>query len=504
MDRPRIPPIAWRPTPRTVSDLNLAGICAAWSYLGTLVEPTLGTAGLVGTAAWTGRRFWRSHQLTQASRRGWRIQAYGVLTRQAQLRPPDGWGDPVDSYVLVFPEDWTPSGPAQPPNPQHGWRPIYREWRGYRRRQRLEGMRVIPQRVYLLVPPRSIIHWRHFRRHWNEVQGYPGSVERPVDPWRWTADRRNTRIIGDPFSLPLFIPLPDAWPSWDQLRLGVLEDGSELVWSLLDIPHGLVGGSTRFGKTNLLRTIAFQLILAALWNNQQPGVVILDPKGDEYVAFEGLPWNGRTCEGVCVAVDDLDADGELTNLDNMEQAARDVRMELGRRRRTSRVAERQGITSLWRPIMLLVDEAAELLEREPVSKSDPEAVQQAARRRNAQRSSIERSIRTIARLGAKFRIHVLAAAQSPRAEFLPSDAKVNLAFLLFVGPGSPVELGIIFGKDLPDSPPARRGMGVWKDSREGMDPADPYLYLKLYWTAPDMIRDRLAPLRAPDPDTVAA
>ena len=459
--------------------------------MASLVEPALGLGCAVAGAGWLARQAVHNHHLTAKYRRAWKARAYEAWSGWAGLpglAKFDGWDQPpIDRYIHVHPEHWLPAGPARPMAPQAGTGAHVREWRKYRERARLEGLRVIPRRVTVSVPYRPHVRWRLFRKHWNETHGFPGTPDAPIDPWRWDRSRRvEGVIIGEPFGMPPVIPLPDQ-PGWslDVLHLGVLEDGTELVWDLhpeRGIPHGLIGGSARFGKTNIFRMAALQFILAAWWAGIMPGVVILDPKGDEYLCLEREGWwNPATCEGVHVAVDEVDEEGNLTTLDNMVAAVRAVRMEMGRRRRASRALTAAGQVPFWRPILLEVDEAAELLERENV-KTDPGAVA-----RDAQRLEIERSIRSIARLGAKFGFHVFVGAQSPRAEFLPSDAKVNLAFQLFVGPGSPTELGIIFGKDLPDSPPARRGMGVWKDHREGVDPLDPYLYFKGYWLSPEDI-----------------
>ena len=493
-----LPPPAWRPTPRTRHDLRRAAPIVAGGWALTLVEPALGLGCMVAGAGWLARSTLRNSHLTAEYRRAWKARAYEAWSgwaRLPSLARLDGWDAPlVDHYIHVHPEDWLPASRARPMHPQAGMGAHVREWRKYRKRARLEGLRVIPRRVTVSVPYRPHITWRQFRKHWNEIHGFPGTPDAPIDPWRWDTTRRvEGVVIGEPFGMPQTIPLPDQ-PAWslDVLRLGVLEDGSELVWDLREIPHGLLGGSTRFGKTGLLRLIALQFILGAWWTGQQPGVVILDPKGDEYVCFERPGWwNPAAVEGVHVAVDELDADGNLTTLDTMVAAARAVRQELGRRRRASRAMAAAGQEPIWRPIILIVDEAAELLEREG-DKTSPES-----QARDGQRRELERTIRTIARLGAKFRGHVIAAAQSPRAEFLPADAKINLAYLLFVGPGSPTELGIIFGKDLPDSPPARRGMGVWKDHREGVDPLDPYLYFKGFWLSPEDISATLGGVLEP-------
>lgn len=495
-----LPPPAWRPTPRTRADISLAVRVLAGSAGLSMLEPRLGIACALADAGWLVKRSLGNSRLTRAARYHWKRRAFAVLARHTQMervlltgQHPGIFGDPVTHYVDVRPEDWVAAGQAPPPAPQTGMGAHVREHRLHRRRARLEGLRIVPRRAYFSVNPQAAINWRAFRRHFNEVQGFPGTLDRPVDPWRWDKHRGHDLLVAEPFSLPRFLDLPEpAWWDLDVLRLGVLEDGTELTWNLLEIPHALIGGSTRFGKTGLLRLIAWQWIMGCWQRGMQPGVVVLDAKASaEFVCLE-VPgyWNPSTMEGVHVALDDVDDEGRLTTLDNMAAAADAVLRELGRRRRAGRSAARDGQQLAFRPILLMVDEAAELLEREAVSRDEQGTEATAARARNRQRASIERAIRTVARLGAAFRVHVIAAAQSPRAEFLPADAKINLAYLLFVGPGNPTELGIIFGKDLPDSPPARPGMGVWKDHREGVDPLDPYLYFKAYWMEPAVIRQR--------------
>ncbi len=89
--------------------------------------------------------------------------------------------------------------------------------------------------------------------------------------------------------LKLAARLPYSRLPFGTALLGLADDGAPLLMRLPapDVSHVLVAGTTGSGKTALLQTIVFSLILA-----QRPAqlqVLVIDPKGYSFAALQGVP-----------------------------------------------------------------------------------------------------------------------------------------------------------------------------------------------------------------------
>jgi hypothetical protein len=412
----------------------------------------------------------REARLVGQHQDAWRGRAVAVLANayRGRLQRPWGEGGMLD-YVHVEPGDWT----AEP------W-----EFPGARR-------------CYVTWPPGQPWNASAWARQWNRDYGYP--LYGP--PWRWEYHPRENVLVGEVFDLQgdhegkIHLSERIDYQRFPyRVVIGTCEDGTTLTWDLLEIPHVLMGGSTRFGKSKTLQLMLYHLLAADVVQ----GLAILDWKRRDFRTFTGQPWDARVCAGMTVAKPDLDANGIPVSLATMELAAEAVLAELGRR-----ILESEDVPEgedPWRDrlILLAVDEAAATLQREPQPpKEDKSPQAEQVRARNRQRARIEFAIGQVAMLGGALHVHVIAAAQSPRKEFLPGEAVANMQHRMFLGPYQDVaEPVIIFGRDAPDSPPGWKGYGVWRSLRTDTDPNDPYLYFKAFWLPAERIA-RLVEQRRP-------
>jgi hypothetical protein len=425
------------------------------------------------------RRLARDWQRAQMrARQQWIERAFAVLARYAKLPPVWGAWSPAAHYVRVDDQDWLDL--LDP-------------------RTATTGARV----VQLLVPPGNYLDMTAFRRHWNHVMGYPDSP-----PWRWDWTD-GVWLVGHPFALPTTLAMPPVDygnPALaDRVILGQAEDGSILTHDLIEAAHGLIGGKTWRGKSSLVLLYAVHLLSVG----RLQALVVLDPKGGEYPELElaaghAAAWNPATCSGIHVATPDFDEYGEAVGYRPLELAARAVVRETGRRRNYDHRHNPE--RSYWRQarILLVVDEAADLLDFEDKpdrQDKSPEAEQ--VRERNRQRTVIARAMRHEAMMGSKFSASVIPAAQSPRREFVAGAVHANLAFKTYLGRGDNIEMGVVFGRgySLPDPPLDIPGRGVWLNNRLGAPPTDPYLMYQAYRPDLDWLRSLVEgyqPAQLPD------
>ena len=184
------------------------------------------------------------------------------------------------------------------------------------------------------------------------------------------------------------------------------------IESMIQQPHLLIAGSTGSGKSVLINSIIYQLLL------QSPSkvkLVLIDPKRVELIDYKKLPHTLKyetEIEGI------LQALGGLINL--MEARYKSM--------------QRQGLKkSTDSDIYVIIDEYADLVIQA--------------------RKIIERNIIRLSQLGRAASIHLIIATQRPTRDIVTGALKVNLDSRVALRVPSPVDsrniLDVKGAEDLP-------------------------------------------------------
>ena len=207
---------------------------------------------------------------------------------------------------------------------------------------------------------------------------------------RVTSPMRGTVVLtataGDPLERPGLVEAPPALLS---ALIGMLESGGAWVLNLRDVPHWLIVGATRSGKSTLLTRLIVQLA------PQHVALIGIDCKGGmELGLFTDRLSALATCRREAVAV--------LSALVIEMQA----RMQLCRS---------AGARSIWElpaktrpvPVVVIVDELAELYLSDGTRESKAETEQ------------CSTYLLRIAQLGAALGVHLVAAGQRVGSDLGP-------------------------------------------------------------------------------------
>lgn len=403
----------------------------------------------------------RAEAATLAHRDAWRARALQVLlTAAGGGRPPVPWAGSLLDHVQVPPGAWTDTPWALP-----GAHEVILSW-----------------------PPGRPFPARAFARQWNAVHGFP----RFGPPWTWTPRLDQGAIYGQTFDITgeggkLHLPgQVDYGRHAHRVVQGICEDGTVLTWEIDTQPHMLAGGSTGSGKTRCILATIYHLLAA----DQLAAVVVLDWKRRDFRPLADRAFDADRCRGAVVAMPNLDAQGLIDDLADMEAAANAVLGELGRRMLAAEDLEEGADPWHDQLVLLVVDEALATLQREdnpPRDDKSPEAA--AARQRNRQRARIEYAMQQVALLGRALRVHLVLGASSPRKEFLRGEAIAAVQHRVWFGIFLDVsERVVMFGDGQAPSPPAWPGYGIWRAMRPDTDPGDPYLWIKGYWLGAPRLR----------------
>ena len=269
----------------------------------------------------------------------------------------------------------------------------------------------------------------------------------PTGYWSLEWQPARSQVIIKP-STPL--PSSAPYPTWsapeEHLRVpvGLAEGGVTQFWDPLGAPHMLVIGPTGTGKTIFINSVLGGC-LSRGWR-----VFLADPKELSFRAFEASTLAGLDLPawpGVdTVATDDR----------GMELVISEVYEEMRRRYaavKTFEVAERD-----LQPLLLVVDEAGELVERlnayhvgedklrdlrkEAAARGeDPDQVVKPKGTKNP----VLGLIWSLLRLGRQCRVYVLIATQRPDVTFIPGEARSNLNTRVGLGRLDGYALEMLFG-----------------------------------------------------------
>ena len=246
--------------------------------------------------------------------------------------------------------------------------------------------------------------------------------------------------------LPSSAPYPTSSTPEEHLRVpvGLAEGGVTQHWDALGAPHMLVIGPTGTGKTIFINSVLGGC-LSRGWR-----VFLADPKELSFRAFET-----GTLAGL-----DLPAwpgvDTVATTDHGMELVIGEVYEEMRRRYaavKTFEVAERD-----LQPVLLVIDEAGELVERLNAYHVGEDKFRDLRREAAARGEDPDHVVKpkgtknpvlgliwSLLRLGRQCRVYVLIATQRPDVTFIPGEARSNLNTRVGLGRLDGYALEMLFG-----------------------------------------------------------
>ena len=165
--------------------------------------------------------------------------------------------------------------------------------------------------------------------------------------------------------------------------------------------HALIGGSTNSGKTKLAKLIAYQLI------KRGARIIIIDLKG-------GLDYQ-RDWSNKCNLV---------TEIEHVEAALRNINTIMNSRHK---ILKNTGYEDAYEynkhhcekmsPIIVLIDELAELLDTKGLSKEQKSLIE-----------SFVKILSSVSRIGRFANVHMIMSTQRPDANVLEGQIKSNIDF----------------------------------------------------------------------------
>lgn len=213
------------------------------------------------------------------------------------------------------------------------------------------------------------------------------NTQRPIIPLGnalWDAHRRN--LLTKP----------------TDICLGYNVDNEPVIVNVAEMPHLLLGGETRSGKTTLLNTIITSVLCNACINEVQ--FVFIDPKRTGFHVFEE-----------CTPF--LQTDIAYDVYQSL-QALRQLKREMYRRNslfssrkvydidQYNQLLKQEGLIMPY--IFVVIDELAELIK--------------------ASKNEVENLLKSLASLGRSAGIHLLCATQRPDATVLSTNIRSNLPY----------------------------------------------------------------------------
>lgn len=206
--------------------------------------------------------------------------------------------------------------------------------------------------------------------------------------------------------------------------LGIQTSGDILNAPISSYPHALVAGATGSGKSVFINSGL--LVMMAFARPDEVKVIIIDPKGNEFGEYKGLPFmltdpiidlseSKVALEYLAMEMDYrfqlFQKYGGLKDIDKFNQAIDEGEIE--------------GVEKLPR-IILMIDEFADLMEQ--------------------YKAEVQGSIK---RLGAKARaagVHMILATQTPRREFIDGAIKANVPTKIVLMVTSTTESMVALGR----------------------------------------------------------
>jgi FtsK/SpoIIIE family len=244
-------------------------------------------------------------------------------------------------------------------------------------------------------------------------------------------------------------PEPDG-----ELVVGIGESRWGPVWAdLAELPHVLIGGTTRFGKSVMVRQILTRLALR--YPPEHVKFALVDFKRVELNLFEGLPHvtpPGGQAASLAVAKD-LDAYLELLRVLSESLDERKLRFDVAGVKNVQAWNRRSDAGGRLPYALLIIDELAQ---------ASVEAATDAEEKRRRQEALT--LLARIAMLGGAFGIHILAATQYPTVEVVPGAIKSQLVARCCFKVDSGTASRVVLGEDNSAGAelPTHKGRGIWQ------------------------------------------
>jgi len=242
--------------------------------------------------------------------------------------------------------------------------------------------------------------------------------------------------------LPRYIEWNDAF-LLDECKFVIGEGFEEKsVWDASVLHHGIISGSTSSGKTALLRVILHQAIL-----KQNYIVHVLDFKGgSDYASIEKeyIKHNNLKNEfGGKVISEPEEARNLLTSL----KLEVEERMASFKRAGVTNIKEYNSGSLQKKYILLVIDEAAEILDVKPKNSEDKLLY-----------SDIDQTLRTLARTARAAGINIIFGLIRPDSNVIDGQIKNNLLWRVCGYFKDPAASGIVLDNDLATTlPPEIKG-----------------------------------------------
>jgi DNA segregation ATPase FtsK/SpoIIIE-like protein len=205
----------------------------------------------------------------------------------------------------------------------------------------------------------------------------------------WRESLGTLRIVVSRVGLPDFLPWHAQGAPEGRLLIGRRHGGQQLAIDARTTPHVLLSGTTGSGKGGAIRATAAAALQGG-WH-----LVVLDPKeSGEYAWLEllGAPVVTRLSE-------------QIETLDHLA-AVRRGRQEIVRRYGVDTWLDLPGELQSWRPVLVVVDEAADILAATKGKSGED-------RLRATLQHKAGELIAELARKGRSAGIHLLVAIQRP-------------------------------------------------------------------------------------------
>lgn len=329
-------------------------------------------------------------------------------------------------------------------------------------------------------------------------------VENAVRCWELETKRNHAvRIRTSGLNLPKLLPLDASKVAAfdDRIYLGMAEsgdNGSDLYWDIGYSPHGLISGSTTFGKSATIRLVLLHAFMSG-WD-----VSLIDPKD-----YDDYKWAEPFCRQF-VASDDLGDVGR------MRVVFEDVMAEMSRRRQEIKghnelnpdslleswsqyidFCRKRGDKVLPKRMIFMIEEAPSLINM--LSKKAVSGNKEDAARHKEDAEAIMYAWQNLLRQSRAAGIHLVIAAQTPNVDSVGGGAnKNNIVFRLHVGPcGNEVlqrsmeastASGLITSSNLGD--PGRAYVRMAESSRREA------VLAQMAWAPQDTLMDSFPELRA--------
>ena len=223
-----------------------------------------------------------------------------------------------------------------------------------------------------------------------------------------------------------FVDAGEMWTAWKgpkegrlQVPLGEDQAGNliALDFTSSNSPHLLIGGTTGSGKSEALNTLIHGLV--RFYTAETLKLCLVDPKGTEFTAFEGLPHLRKD-----IGIDDDDAIGILEDA-FQEMQQRYVMMKEAKARSLPEFNQGRPAEERLPWWVVVLDEYADLT-------ADPD-----------RKKTIEATLKRLTQKARAAGIHIIVATQKPSAEVINTTLRSNLPIQLALKTRSAIESRVI-------------------------------------------------------------